>query len=102
MCATSNNTCAGTPAPWTSGAVSYPVGHSVQEGIFCNMGNGDLAFTVNDLTAGTTSGFTLNIGTGVSFKEVRIGSEFGDTPWSAPSFTPPASQLKAAAFSGGG
>jgi hypothetical protein len=101
VCATSNNTCAGTPASWTSGAVSYPVGHSVQEDIFYNTGNGDLTFTVNDLTAGTTSGFTLNIGTGVSFKEVRIGSEFGDTPWSVPSFTPPASQLKAAAFSDG-
>jgi hypothetical protein len=47
-------------------AVSYPVGHSVQEDIFYNTGNGDLTFTVNDLTAGTTSGFTLNIGTGVS------------------------------------
>ncbi|HZC61316.1 MAG TPA: hypothetical protein VE464_06715 [Streptosporangiaceae bacterium] len=101
VCATSNNTCAGTPASWTSGAVSYPVGHSVQEDIFYNTGNGDFTFTVNDLTAGTTSGFTLNIGTGVSFKEVRIGSEFGDTPWSVPSFTPPASQLKAAAFSDG-
>ena len=101
VCATSNNTCAGTPASWTSGAVSYPVGHSVQEQIFYNTGNGDLTFTVNDLTAGTTSGFTLNIGPGVSFKEVRIGSEFGDTPWSAPTFTPPASQLKVAAFSGG-
>jgi hypothetical protein len=53
VCATSNNTCAGTPASWTSGAVSYPVGHSVQEDI-C-----------------------------------------------VPSFTPPASQLKAAAFSDG-
>jgi hypothetical protein len=101
VCATSNNTCAGTPASWTSGAVSYPVGHSVQEDIFYNTGNGDLTFMVNDLTAGTTSGFTLNIGTGVSFKEVRIGSEFGDTPWGVLSFTPPASQLKAAAFSDG-
>ncbi len=56
---------------------------------------------MNDLTAHTTSGFTLNVGTGVSFKEVRIGSEFGDTPWSAPAFTAPASQTKVAAFSGG-
>ena len=101
VCATSNNTCAGTPASWTSGAVSYPVGHSVQEEISYNTANGDLTFTVNDTTAHTSSGFTLNIGTGVSFKEVRIGSEFGDTPWSAPAFTAPASQAKVAAFSGG-
>src|ERR1039458_518511 len=101
VCATANNTCAGTPPTWTSGAVSYPVGDSVQEEIFYNQGNGDLAFTVNDLTAHASSGFTLNIGTGVSFKEVRIGSEFGDTPWSAPAFTAPAAQVKVAAFSAG-
>ena len=83
------------------GSTSYPVGHSVQEEIFYNQGNGGLSFTVNDLTAHTTSVFTLNVGTGVSFKEVRIGSEFGDTPWSPPAFTPPAAQMKVAAFSGG-
>ncbi len=102
ICATAGTTpCSGTPASWTSGTVSYPSGHSVQEEIFYNTSNGDLTFTVNDLTAKTTSGFTLNIGTGVSFKEVRIGSEFGDTPWSAPTFTAPAAQAKVAAFSGG-
>lgn len=101
VCATSNNTCDGTPASWTSGAVSYPFGHSVQESIYYNTANGDLKFTVKDLTAGTSSGFTMNIGTGVSFKEVRIGSEFGATPWSPPTFTPPAAKVKVAAFSGG-
>jgi hypothetical protein len=74
----------------------------VQEEIFYNTGNGDLTFTVNDLTTKTTSRFTLNIGTGISFKQVRIGSEFGDTPWSAPAFTAPSAKLKAAAFSGAG
>jgi hypothetical protein len=73
----------------------------VQEEIFYNTGNGNLTFTVNDLTAHSSSGFTMNIGTGVSFKEVRIGSEFGTTPWSPPTFTAPASQVKVAAFSGG-
>ena len=102
VCATSNNTCAGTPSSWTSGSVSYPSGRPVQEEIYYNTGNGDLTFTVNDLTAKTSSGFTMNIGTGVSFKEVRIGSEFGDDPWTPPSsFTAPAAQTKLAAFSGG-
>ena len=102
VCATSNNTCAGTPSSWTSGSVSYPSGRSVQEEIYYNTGNGDLTFTVNDLTAKTSSGFTMNIGTGVSFKEVRIGTEFGDDPWTPPSsFTAPAAQTKLAAFSGG-
>jgi hypothetical protein len=102
VCATSNNTCAGTPSSWTNGSVSYPSGRSVQEEIFYNTGNGDLTFTVNDLTAKTSSGFTMNIGTGVSFKEVRIGTEFGNDPWTPPSsFTAPAAQTKLAAFSGG-
>lgn len=103
VCATAGtNTCAGTPTSWTSGSVSYPSGHSVQETIFYNQGNGDLTFTVNDLTAHASSGFTLNIGTGVSFKEVRIGTEFGNDPWSPPAtFTAPAAQTKLAAFSGG-
>ena len=102
ICSTAGTVaCPGTPASWTSGAVSYPFGHSVQEEIFYNQGNGDLTFTVNDLTAHTTSGFTMNIGTGVSFKEVRIGSEYGGTPWSPPTFTPPSAQVKVAAFSGG-
>jgi hypothetical protein len=102
VCATAGtNPCPGTPATWTSGAVSYPFGHSVQEEISYNTGNGNLTFTVKDVTAKTSSGFTMNIGTGVSFKEVRIGSEYGDTPWSAPTFTPPAAQVKVAAFSAG-
>jgi hypothetical protein len=102
VCATSNNTCAGTPSSWTSGSVSYPSGRSVQEEIFYNTGNGDLTFTVNDLAAKTSSGFTMNIGTGVSFKEVRIGTEFGDDPWTPPSsFTAPGAKTKLAAFSGG-
>ena len=42
------------------------------------------------------------MGTGVSFTQVRIGTEFGNDPWSPPaSFTPPAAQTKLAAFSGG-
>src|ERR1039458_2116126 len=31
VCAAANNPCAGTPPTWPSGAVSYPVGDSVQE-----------------------------------------------------------------------
>jgi hypothetical protein len=102
VCATSNGTCEGTPASWLNGSVSYPSGHTVQEEIFYNTGNGDLSFTVNDLTAGTSSGFTMNIGTGVSFKQVRIGTEFGDTPWSTPgSFTAPPARTKVAVFANG-
>jgi hypothetical protein len=103
VCATAGSTpCQGTPASWLNGSVSYPSGHSVQESIFYNTTTGNLKFTVTDLTALTSSGFTLTIGTGVSFKQVRIGTEFGNDPWSPPaSFTAPATPTKLAVFSNG-
>lgn len=101
LCATSNNTCQNTPPSWLSGSVSYPFGHSVQESIFYNTGNGDLTFTVKDLTTGTSSGFFMNVGTGVGFTQVRVGSEFGNDPWTAPTFTAPASKTRVAVFSNG-
>ncbi len=103
VCATAGSTlCQGTPASWLNGSVSYPSGHSVQESIFYNTITGNLTFTVTDLTALTSSGFTLTIGTGVSFKQVRIGTEFGNDPWSAPaSFTAPPTKTKLAVFSNG-
>ena len=88
VCATANNT-ARAHRPRGPAVGQLPLGHSVQEEIFYNTGNGDLTFTVNDLTAKTSSGFTMNIGTGVSFKEVRIGTEFGDTPGARRRFTAP-------------
>ncbi len=86
------------------GTVSYPAGHTVRESIYYNMSTGDLSFTVQDITSSmayTSNTATLNVGTGVNFTQVRIGTEFGDTPWSVPAFTPPASQQKTAAFSNG-
>lgn len=102
-CATAgSNPCENTPSSWLDGSVSYPSGHTVQESIFYNTGNGDLTFAVADLTAGMSSGFTMNIGTGVSFKQVRIGTEFGNDPWSPPaSFHHPAARTKLAVFSNG-
>ena len=75
------------------GTASYPVGHTVHESIYYNMATGDLSFTVQDITssmAATSNTFTMNIGTGVNFTQARIGTEFGDTPWSVPAFTAPA------------
>jgi hypothetical protein len=103
ICSTAGSTpCAGTPASWLNGSVSYPSGHTVLESIFYNTSNGNLTFTVNDLTAVSTSSFTTNIGTGVSFKQVRIGTEFGNDPFSPPaSFNAPASRTKLAVFRNG-
>lgn len=81
------------------GSVSYPTGHTVHESIYYNTATGDLSFTVQDITSSmayTTNTVTMNVGTGVNFTQARIGTEFGDTPWSVPAFNPPASQQKTA------
>ncbi|MGI8446242.1 MAG: hypothetical protein ACR2MP_03445 [Streptosporangiaceae bacterium] len=83
------------------GSTSYPTGHTITESVFYSQSTGNLTFLVDDVTAGTSASYTVNVGTGVSFKEVRIGTEFGNDPWSAPAFTAPAAQTKVAAFSGG-
>ena len=103
LCSTTDNNCGGTPVSWANGSLSYPSGHSVQEEIYFNKTNGFLTYTVNDLTAKTTSGGTMMLGIvgGPSFTQVRIGTEFGGTPWSVPAFTAPAAQVKTATFSDG-
>jgi hypothetical protein len=84
------------------GSASYPTGHTIRESVFYSQSAGDLTFLVEDLTAGASATYTVNVGTGVSFKEVRIGTEFGNDPWSPPaSFSPPPAQTKLAAFSNG-
>ncbi len=86
------------------GTASYPVGHSVRESIYYNTTTGDLSFTVQDITssmAATSNTFTMNIGTGVNFTQARIGTEFGDSPWSIPAFTAPTSRQKTAGFFNG-
>jgi hypothetical protein len=41
------------------------------------------------------------VGTGVSFTQARVGTEFGGSPWDASySYTPPAQSTKAAAYTG--
>ncbi len=86
------------------GTVSYPIGHTVRESIYYNTSTGNLSFTVQDVTSSmayTSNTVTMNVGTGVNFTQARIGTEFGDTPWSAPAFTAPASQQKTASISNG-
>ena len=84
------------------GSTSYPTGHTITESVFYSQSTGNLTFRVDDVTAKTSNSYTVNVGIGVSFKQVRIGTEFGNDPWSPPtSFSPPAAQTKLAAFSGG-
>jgi hypothetical protein len=63
-------------------------------------GDGDLSFAVVDHAAGTL--FTASpytVGTGVSFTQARVGTEFGSDPWTAPpSYTHPAAWTKIAVY----
>lgn len=92
--------CPGTPANWANGSVSYKAGHTVTLRAAYNKTLGTVHFVVRDVTAGTSSGFTYDVGTGVSFNQARVGTEFGATPWSAPSpsYSPPKAAAKLAAF----
>ena len=64
--------CPGTPANWTSGAVSYPAGDTVTLQISYSKSLGTVHFVVRDDTAGTSSGFTYDVGTTVSFTQARV------------------------------
>lgn len=102
VCSTSGSTpCPGTPQSWLNG-LSYPAGHTVTLKAVYDKALGVLHFTVRDETAGTATTFTRDAGTGIKFDQVRIGTEFGNDPWSAPSFTAPTNPLKTAAFTNAG
>ena len=103
ICAASLSNCPDQSGGF--GSASYPNGHTVRESVFYNTSTGALSFTVADVTSSmafTSNTYTINIGTGVSFKQVRIGTEFGNDPWSPPAtFTAPAAKTKLAVFSDG-
>lgn len=92
--------CPGTPANWTNGSISYPAGDTVTVRVSYNKSLGTAHFVVRDDTAGTSSGFTYDVGTSVSFTQARVGAEFGATPWSTPTYNPPTAAVKLAAFTG--
>jgi hypothetical protein len=92
--------CPGTPANWTSGSVSYPAGDTVTLQVSYSRSLGAVHFVVRDDTTGTSSGFTYDVGTSVSFTQARVGAEFGATPWSTPAYNPPTAAVKLAAFTG--
>jgi hypothetical protein len=102
ICSTAGATpCPGTPQSWLSG-LSYPVGTTVVISTFYDTLQGTLGFTVRNVGTGNATTFTWDAGTGISFGQVRMGTEFGNDPWTPPSFTAPASQLKTAAFTNAG
>jgi hypothetical protein len=86
----------GSCQPATSGG-SFPAGTTVTERMHYSPATGTANFTASD-TAGDRFTATYNAGTGQSFNQARIGTEFGATPWAAPTFTPPANWAKIAVY----
>jgi len=86
----------GACQPATSGG-SFPTGTTVTERAHYNAAAGEVNFTATD-TAGDRFTATCPVGSGQSFTQARIGTEFGTDPWTAPAFTPPANWAKVGVF----
>jgi hypothetical protein len=86
----------GTCQPATSGG-SFAVGATVTERMHYNPATGAASFKATD-AAGDKFTATYTAGTGISFKQARIGTEFSSSPWTAPSYTPPANWTKIAVY----
>jgi hypothetical protein len=82
--------------PATSGG-RFATGATVTERMHYSPLTGAASFRATDL-AGNQFTATYNAGTGQSFKQARIGTEFGANPWTAPSYTPPANWTKIAVY----
>jgi hypothetical protein len=86
----------GTCQPATSGG-SFAVGATVTERMHYDPLAGTASFRASD-GAGNVFTAAYTPGTGVSFNQARIGSEFGASPWAAPGYTPPADWVKIAVY----
>jgi len=86
----------GTCQPATAGG-SFAAGATVTERMHYNLSTGMVGFRASDV-AGNLFKATYAAGTGISFKQARIGTEFGVTPWTAPAYTPPANWTKIATY----
>jgi len=82
----------GSCQPAASGG-SFSAGTTVTERVHYNAAAGAVNFSATD-TAGDQFNATYPVGTGESFNQARIGTEFGSDPWTAPAFTPPANWTK--------
>jgi hypothetical protein len=83
VCSTAAATpCPGTPASWTSGAANFfAQGDNVTTSISYSSSGGSLTFRADDLTNGLGTKYIYKATTGLKFNQVRVGAEFGCSPW---------------------
>jgi hypothetical protein len=75
-------------------------GDTISASIYYDVGNGFAYYTLTDVTAGT-SFFGKFSDPGALFNQARVGEEFADWPWAAPSspYVAPVQNTRLAAFS---
>jgi len=82
----------------TTGTTNFPSGETVTERLHYDVATGAATFTAFD-PAGRSFTATDTVAAAESFREARIGTEFGTDPWTAPSsYTPPANFTKIAVY----
>jgi hypothetical protein len=82
----------------TTGATNFPSGETVTERMHYDVTTGVVTFTAFD-PAGRLFTTTDTVAAAESFREARIGTDFGADPWTAPSsYTPPANFTKIAVY----
>jgi hypothetical protein len=81
---------------------SWALGETLYMSFSYNQAGGYLNFNIYPLNGDETPGFNAlyTIGSGESFTQARVGTDFGSTPWDGSySYHPPAQPVKAAAYS---
>jgi hypothetical protein len=84
VCSTANGSCPGTPASWLSGAANiFAQGDTTTVSAHYNLSTGAIVFQASDRSNGLGADYRYPGTTGLIFNQVRIGAEFGCSPWDA-------------------
>jgi hypothetical protein len=92
--------CDGTSCSSTIG--SWSTGDTLLMKVQYNVSTGSLIFAAHPTVGDAGTSFSANdpLGTGESFNQARVGTDFGGTPWDASyTYTPPAQYVKTAVYS---
>jgi hypothetical protein len=87
--ASGSQLCPGTPADWTDGSVSFPPGDTVIISAFYDRATGGTMFLIKDPTTKNFLSYTFPSGKGISWRQARVGAEFGCSPFASCSGSSP-------------
>jgi hypothetical protein len=81
--------CPGTPTDWTDGSVAFSPGATIFISAFYDRATGGTMFLVKDPQANEFLSYTFASGKGISWREARVGAEFGCSPFASCSGSSP-------------